>query len=190
MTQRIPWVDEAAALELARDIGIPERQARRGAFRTLANNPAMVKPIYQLLTTLLTNNTLALRLREMIVMRIGWRMKSEYQWFQHYQIATTQAGFSDELLLAIRDWRNPLHARHFHPADLAVLAAVDDTIDRGRITDAVWAECVRHIKDTSVQVEMVVAIGFWIMLGQFFHTFQVPLQEGAMPWQPDGKGPG
>lgn len=187
MTQRIPLIDEERAVALGREFGIFERQARRGAFRTLANNPALAKPMYELLMTLLTKNSLELRLREMIVMRIGWRMKSEYQWFQHYQIATTQAGFSEELILAIRDWRN---STLLQPADRAVLAAVDDTVDRGGISDPVWAECAQHIPNPATQVEMVVAIGYWIMLGQLFQTFQVPLQEGAVPWQPDGKGPG
>jgi alkylhydroperoxidase family enzyme len=142
-----------------------------------------------MLMILLSRNTLPLRLREMIVMRIGWRTRSEYQWYQHYQICTTQAGFSDEDVLAIRDWRNPEHAARLQPADRAMLAAVDDTIDQGGISDEVWAECAQHITEPAMQVEMVMAIGYWIMLSQFFQTFQVPLQEGAKLWPPDGKAP-
>jgi hypothetical protein len=93
---------------------------------------------------------------------------------------------SDDEVLAVRDWRKSSMLR---PADRAVLAAVDDTLDQGSISDAVWAECVAHIREPSIQVEMAVAIGYWIMLSQLFQTFRIPLQPGASVWPPDGRGP-
>ena len=38
------------------------------------------------------------------------------------------------------------------------LAAADDTLERGSISDAVWAECERHLKEPAVLIEMVLAI--------------------------------
>src|SRR3954465_3739517 len=122
MRPRVAWIDEERAVALGREMGIFERQARRGAFRPMANNPALAKASYDMLMILLSKNSLPLRLREMIVMRIGWRTRSAYQWYQHYQICTSQAGFSDEDVLAIRDWRNPAHAARLLPADRAMLA--------------------------------------------------------------------
>lgn len=186
MTHRIEWVSEQRAAELGREFGILERQTQRGAFRTLANHPALARPIYDIVSTLLKRNTLEIRLREMIVLRIAWRTRSEYQWYQHYLIAAGEAGLSGEEIVAVRDWR---HSSILQPADRAVLAAVDDTIDQGGISDAVWADCARHIPEPSVQVEMAVAIGYWIMLSQLFRTFRIPLQDGAEVWPPDGVGP-
>jgi alkylhydroperoxidase family enzyme len=186
MRRRIEWISEARATELGREFGILERQTQRGAFRTLANNPALAKPIYDIVGALLTQNSLAIRLREMIVLRIAWRTGSEYQWFQHYLIATGEAGLSDEDVVAVRDWSK---SARLQAADRAVLAAVDDTIDRGSISDAVWAQCSEHVREPSVQVEMAVAISYWIMLSQLFKTFQIPLQAGASLWPPDGQSP-
>lgn len=186
MKRRIEWIAEDRALELGREFGILERQARRGAFRTLANNPPVARALYGLVSELLQRNTLDLRLREMLVLRIGWRMKSEYVWYQHYLIAREQAGLSDAEILAVRDWHV---STLLQPADRAMLAAVDDTIDAGCICAETWDECARHITEPSQLVEMAAAIGCWIMQSQLFLTLQVPLQDGASVWPPDGGAP-
>lgn len=68
---------------------------------------------------------------------------------------------ADEDLLAVRDW--PSHSR-FEPVEQAVLAAVDETMQTGRISPATWEECERHPGgDHQVLLELVVAIGTWSM---------------------------
>jgi alkylhydroperoxidase family enzyme len=186
MPDRIALLPIEEALRAGRELGVTEAQASRGAFRMLAHNPGLAKQVYALLTTLMTRNKLPVRLRELIVMRIAWTTGSEYAWVQHYRIATTQAGLSADSVVAIRDWRT---SECWAPAERAVLAAVDDTIGNGKISDAVWAQCAVHIREPALLVEMVVAIGNWIMFSQIFQTLQVRLQDGAPAWPPDGKSP-
>jgi hypothetical protein len=45
------------------------------------------------------------------------------------------------------------------------------------------------LKEPAVLVEMVVAIGNWTMFSQLLQSLRVPLEEGAVPWPPDGKVP-
>jgi alkylhydroperoxidase family enzyme len=186
MQSRIALVSPEAAQNLGREMGITEAQAGRSAFRMLANHPDLVRQLYGLLMMLSNRNKLATRLRELIIMRIAWTTDSDYEWFQHYRIATTQAGISVDDILALRDWRE---SDRFGPADRAVLAAVDDTVKDGKVSDAVWADCAREIADPAALVEMVVAIGNWIMFSQLLRTLQVPIEGDAKPWPPDGKGP-
>ena len=186
MKSRIECVPLEEAVRLGREMGIGEVQAGKNAFRTLARHPDLVRHVYGLLTMLATRNKLDSRLRELIIMRIGWTTGSEYEWFQHYRIATTQTGVSPEEILAIRDWRK---SELFGPAERAVLAAVDDTREHGKVSDAVWAECEQHLKEPAVLIEMIVAIGNWIMISQILQSLRVPIEGSAAPWPPDGKGP-
>lgn len=186
MEGRISPVSREDALALGREMGIAEAQAGRSAFRMLANHPDLVREVYGLLRMLSNRNRLDTRLRELMIMRIAWTTGSAYEWFQHYRIATTTAGLSPDEIVAVRDWRR---SDLLGSADRAVLAAVDDTIANGRISDAVWAECVQHLKDSAVLVEMVVAIGNWIMFSQLLRTLEVPIEEGGKPWPPDGISP-
>ena len=185
MARRVEYVPVEEARRLGRELGISEAQASRSAFRMLANHPDLVKHVYGLLTMLSSRNKLPTRLRELIIMRLAWRAASEYAWFQHYRIST-QAGITPAEIVAVRDWRN---SKLFGPADRAVLAAADDTCERGKISDAVWAECAREITEPAALVEMVVAIGNWTMFAQLLRSLEVEIEEGASPWPPDGTAP-
>jgi alkylhydroperoxidase family enzyme len=185
VARRVEYVSVEEAQRLGREIGIGEAQASRSAFRMLANHPDLVKHVYGLLTMLLTRNKLPTRLRELIIMRLAWRAGAEYAWFQHYRHAT-QAGLTDEQIVAVRDWRK---SDLFGAADRAVLAAADDTCDHGKISDAVWAECAGALKEPALLVEMVVAIGNWTMFAQLLRSLEVEVESDAAPWPPDGKGP-
>ncbi len=186
MKSRIECVPLEDAVRLGGEMGIGAVQAGKNAFRALARHPDLVRHLYGLLTMLASRNKLASRLRELIIMRIGWTTGSDYEWFQHYRIATTQAGVTPEEIVAVRDWRK---STLFGPAERAVLAAVDDTRELGKVSDAVWAECERHVGDAAVLIEMVVAIGNWIMFSQILRSLQVPLEAGGVAWPPDGKVP-
>lgn len=186
LKSRIECVPLEDAVRLGSEMGIGAVQAGKNAFRMLAHHPDLVRHLYGLLIMLSTRNKLASRQRELIIMRIGWTTGSDYEWFQHYRIATTQAGVTPEEILAVRDWRN---SDLFGPADRAVLAAVDDTREHGKVSDAVWAECGRQLKEPAVLIEMVVAIGNWIMFSQLLQSLRVPIEGDAAPWPPDGKAP-
>jgi alkylhydroperoxidase family enzyme len=185
MASRVELVPLEESRRLAADMGIGEAQASRGAFRMLANHPDLARHVFGLLTMLSSRNKLPTRLRELVIMRLAWVSGSEYAWFQHYRIATA-AGITPEELVAVRNWRA---CDLFGPAERAVLAAADDTLGHGRISDAVWAECDQALRDPHVLVELVVAIGNWTMFSQLLQSLRVPLEPGATPWPPDGNAP-
>jgi len=185
MKTRLECVPREEAQRIGAEMGISEAQAGRGAFRMLAHHPDLVRHVYGLLTMLASRNKLPARLRELVIMRLAWMTGAEYAWFQHYRIATA-AGITPEEIVAVRDWRK---SNLFGPAERAVLAAADDTRERGSISDAVWAECERQLKEPAILVEMVVAIGNWTMFSQLLKSLRVPLEEGAVPWPPDGRAP-
>ena len=185
MASRVEYAPIEEAQRLGREIGIGEAQASRSAFRMLANHPDVAKHVYGLLTMLSRRNRLPTRLRELMIMRLAWKAGCEYAWFQHYRIAT-QAGITPEEIVAVRDWGA---SALFGPAERAVLAAADETCEQGMISDPVWAQCARELKEPAVLVEMVVAIGNWTMFAQLLRSLQVEIEAGATPWPPDGKAP-
>src|SRR5438046_1239778 len=118
MAARVPMISLDRARELGEAMGMPARRTQSEAFRTLANNPGVARVAYSQLIQLLENNKFDTRLRELMIMRIGWVTGSAYEWTQHWRVETT-AGIPPEDLLAARDWRN---FDGLHPADQAVLA--------------------------------------------------------------------
>lgn len=182
MAARVPMVSLESARELGEAMGMPARRTQSEAFRTLANNPGVARVAYTQLIQLLENNKFDTRLRELMIMRIGWVTGSAYEWTQHWRVATT-AGIPPEDILAVRDWRN---SSRLTAADKAILAATDECLAGKSISDAAWAEVAKHVTDPGQQVEFVIAMGNWMMFSLLFRNLRIPLAEGVMVWPPDG----
>ena len=182
MTSRVPMVSLERARELGDAMGLPARRTQSEAFRVVANNPGVARAAFGQLMQLLENNKFDLRLREMMIMRIGWVTGSAYEWTQHWRIAIA-AGIPPEDVLAVRDWRN---SDRLTPADRAILAATDECLEGRTISDAIWAEVAKHVPDPGQQVEFVIAMGNWMSFSLLFRNLRIPLTPDLTPWPPDG----
>jgi alkylhydroperoxidase family enzyme len=182
MTARVPMVSLERARELGEAMGMPARRTQSEAFRTVANNPGVARVAFSQLMQLLENNRLDTRLRELMIMRIGWVTGSAYEWTQHWRVATT-AGIPPEDVLAVRDWRS---SDRLSAADKAILAATDESLAGKSISDAAWAEVTKHVTDPGEQVEFIIAMGNWLMFSMLFRNLRIPLAEGIAVWPPDG----
>jgi alkylhydroperoxidase family enzyme len=126
-----------------------------------------------------------MRLRELIIMRLGWSTGSEYEWTQHWRVAR-QLGVEEDDLLAVRAWQA---SDRFGSIEQAVLAATDDVVATGAISESTWVRCSEAMPDPALLVELVVAIGNWSLFSSLLRSLKVPLEEGVAPWPPDGRSP-
>lgn len=179
---RIPMLDTDGARAAAERVGIPAGMADLSVFRVLLRHEELAARVNALLRQLLWNGVLDARLRELIILRIGWRQGSMYEWTQHWRVARLLE-ISEEDLVAVRDW----HAsERFSPTDRAVLAATDETLDHGAISERTWAELATTMPNELARLELVIAIANWTMFSQLLRSLEVPLEDGVEPWPPDG----
>ena len=183
---RIEALDRLGAREAAARVGVPEGMADLSVFRLLLRHERLAGAVHGLLHQLLWEGTLDARLRELIIMRIGWVQRSVYEWTQHWRVAR-MLEISEEDLLALRDWRA---AGRFEGAAAAVLSATDETLDAGAISPATWEELERYIPNDLARLEVVLSIANWTMFAQLLRSLDVPLEDGVAPWPPDGLAPG
>lgn len=187
MTQpRIPLLPIEEAKAAASAAGVPEITADLNVFRVWLHHPALARWFSDLLMGLLWEGRLDRRLRELVIMRLGWATGSDYEWTQHWKIALGLK-IDEADLLGVRAWRD--HDT-FGPAERAVLAATDETIADGAVSAATWQACVDHVSDDpQVLLELLAAIGTWRMVSGILRSLEVPLEEGVTSWPPDGVGP-
>lgn len=180
---RIPFLSVEEAKRLGKEYGVPSSMAHLNVFRVMLNHPELAAAVSNLLATLLYKaNKLDLRLRELIIMRIAWRTGSVYEWTQHWRVAEA-LGIDGESVVAVRDWED---ADSLSDADRAVLAATDETIDSGRISNATWHACCAHLPSGTERIELVLAISNWRLFSEMFRSLGIPLEEGVDHWPPDG----
>lgn len=182
---RVELLDSETARKAAEAAGVPAAFAELNVFRLLLRRPATAKGLADLLVSLLFRGELDARLRELVIMRIGWATASDYEWTQHWSIAQERFGVSREELLALRGWRR---SECFGPAECTVLEATDETLETGTLSAATWARCAEHL-DPNACIELVAAIGAWRLVSQLTRSLEIPLEEGVASWPPDGVGP-
>jgi alkylhydroperoxidase family enzyme len=175
--------EEAAAAAV--EAGMPEYLADLNIFRVLLQHPPLARAFNGWLSPMLFEGKLDVRLRELVIMRLGWTTGSAYEWTQHWRIAT-QLGVPEDDLLAVRDWRR---SDCLDQAARAVLAATDDVVTSGAIESATWSECATALATDEERLELVAVISGWRMVSSVLRSLDVPLEDGVEPWPPDGRSP-
>jgi alkylhydroperoxidase family enzyme len=179
-------VDEAKAAAVA--AGLDPSIADLAIFQVLLRHPALAVAINDFLQVLLFKGSLDPRLRELMIMRVGWQTGSVYEWVQHWRIAPS-FGVSEADLAGVREWRD--HDA-FGPAERAVLAAVDEALSDGAISEATWDELranVEAVGGVEAILEVPVVVGGWAMISKLLQSVEVPIEPGLTDWPPDGRGP-
>jgi alkylhydroperoxidase family enzyme len=183
---RIPMLSPEATRAAAAEAGIHEAMAELSIFRVLLRRPRVAKALSEMLLSLLGGGVLVPRLRELVIMRIGWATGSNYEWTQHWRLALEIFGCSEADLLGVRDWRS---ASHFGATERSVLAAVDEILETGTLSEECWQSVSAELSEDEA-LELVAAVGTWHWVSQVTRSLEVPLEKGVASWPPDGTPPG
>ena len=113
---RVPMLSIEEAQKRGAEIGLSESLCPLSVFRVLLQHPTLAKNVGNLLMGLLfEGNVLDARLRELIIMRLGWVTGSNYEWTQHWRVGD----------MVIWDNRCTMHQRGaFDPASRRLLHRV------------------------------------------------------------------
>lgn len=183
-TPRVPMLPEDEARAIGKEAGVPSTMAGLNVFRVMSQHPALAGVVAKQLAMLLyRGNVLNDRLRELIIMRIGWRTGALYEWTQHWPVSL-RVGLSEAEILAVREDRP---GAPLGEAELAVLAATDDVLEWGAIGEENWQACARHLESEAERLELVAAICNWNTFSILLKSLQIPLEDGVAAWPPDGR---
>lgn len=182
----VPLLGPEAAVEAARQAGVPEYMADLNVFRVLLRRPRVGRAVNDLIAALIFKGALEPRLRELIIMRLGWLTGSSYEWGQHWAFCE-RAGLPAEDIAAVRAWEGH---DGFDDADRAVLAATDEAMSLGYLQPATRERCLAAVGgDPDLLLEIVAAIANWRMVAFVLRSLDVPLDDDLGLWPPDGRAP-
>lgn len=183
MTARLEMLTKEDARAAAEAVHVPLQLAELNVFRMLLRRPRTAKAASDLLLSMLFGGDMDDRLRELVIMRIGWSTACDYEWTQHHAIAL-QRGCSEAELRALRE----RDVSSFGSEERAVLAATDECLETGAVSEATLASC-RSLLGEEATLELVTAIGCWRMISYLARSLAIPLEEGVDSWPPDGVPP-
>lgn len=182
---RIDLLSPEEARAAAESVNVVPALAELNVFRALLHRPKTAKALSDLLLSLLFGGDLDDRLRELLIMRIGWVTGSDYEWTQHWRIAQDQFDCSEEDLLELRTWRE---SAHFGEDERLLLGATDMLLEQGDLDTGLCARCLERF-GRDATIELVTAVGTWRLVSKFTKALDVPLEDGVDSWPPTGEPP-
>jgi alkylhydroperoxidase family enzyme len=144
------------------------------AITTMLHHPALAGEFLAYNNVLLWSGTLEPRLRELMVLRIAHRTRSEYEWDQHVRLAARYGITAEEAEFVARG----APPGKWTPLESAVLAATDQLIDDYRIADDTWPRLAEHLDERQL-VELVFVAGTYTCLAMAFNSFGLVSDAGA-----------
>lgn len=142
-------------------------------FKTLVRHPKLLKRWLVFANHVLFKTTLPPRDRELLILRIGWLCRAEYEWGQHVRIAA-QCGISEE---EIRRVAAGPAADGWEAFEAALLRAVDELRADAIISDTTW-QTLADRYNTQQLMDLVFTIGQYNLVSMALNTFGVEREPG------------
>jgi 4-carboxymuconolactone decarboxylase len=143
-------------------------------FGTLAHHPALLRRWLVFANHVLGSSTLPPRDRELVILRIGWLCRAEYEWGQHVLVARG-VGVDDAEIARVAAGPDALG---WTPREAALLRAADELWLDARVTDPTWAELSRHF-ETAQLLDLVFTIGQYTLVSMALNTLGVERDPGV-----------
>lgn len=148
----------------------------------LAHYPPLAKAFLTLNKHVAADSTLTARERELLILRISWLVKSEYEFVQHL-ILGRRAGLTEEELERIQDGPD---ATGWSADDADLIRVADDLYCNTRIGDETFARLSTRF-DTCQIMDMVFLVGCYQVLAMAIKSFNVALEPGVATLDPEVK---
>jgi alkylhydroperoxidase family enzyme len=169
---RIPYVEIDTAPTAVKET-FEKLPAKLNIFKIMAHAETNFRPLIMLGTSILTQQQLPAKLRELAILRVARLSHAEYEWVQHVPIAK-MTGASDEQVAALE--RDDATAACFDPVERIVLGATDEIVRDGGPSDTTFAELRSHFSNREI-VELVLAVGFYMVMARLMISTRIDVDE-------------
>ncbi|MFN3590578.1 MAG: carboxymuconolactone decarboxylase family protein [Thermaurantiacus sp.] len=144
--------------------------------RTLAHAPESLKAFMPWGEHILRNNSIPPRAREIVILRVAWNARAAYEWGLHAWVAR-QVGMTDAEIAAIP---GDATTGPWSTAEAALICAVDELMERHRITDATWGALAAHFAPKQL-VDLILLVGNFTMIAWVLNGLEIPPEPGVDP---------
>ena len=143
-------------------------------FRTMARNPRIFAKLFA--GGLLDKGVLSLRQRELVIDRTTARLGCEYEWGVHIALFAERVRFGAAETAATVT--GDAQAECWSLPEQALVALVDDLVDRRTIGDETWQALVAHFDETQI-LEAIAIAGYYHTISFLCNGLQLPSEPYA-----------
>jgi 4-carboxymuconolactone decarboxylase len=142
-------------------------------FATLARHPQLLKKWLVFAGHVLGKSSLPAREREIVILRMGWLCRAEYEWGHHVVIGK-QTGLSDDDIKRIAEGPD---ASGLDPFEATLLRAVDELNANTFISDSTWKALTERYNTQQV-LDFLFTAGQYKLVSMVLNSIGVQLEAG------------
>jgi alkylhydroperoxidase family enzyme len=143
-------------------------------FRTMVRSPRIFGKMFA--GGLLDKGPLGLRHREIVIDRTTARLGAEYEWGVHIALFAEKVGFGEAEIAATVG--GPADAPCWSAEEQALVAMVDDLVDRRTIAGGTWTRLSAHFDDAQI-LEAIALAGYYHTISFLCRGLDLPLETWA-----------
>jgi 4-carboxymuconolactone decarboxylase len=167
---RIPYPDPKSLPEADRKF--LESLPQLNISRLLAGSPSLFQPLTRVFSAYLNDGCLSPELREVIILRVGYLLKSEYEIVNHKRVARV-IGVAEARIEALLTDEPP---DVFSERERLIIQFIDEVIGAGSASEPTF-RAVEEVLQTDELIELSVVIGIYTMVSQICATFELEPEE-------------
>jgi alkylhydroperoxidase family enzyme len=171
---RLPYVEPANAPEAVRSV-LESLPVRLNVFRMLAHAETNFRPMLRLGTSILGEQRLPAKLRELAILRVAELSAARYEWVQHVPIALGTGATQAEIdALERGDLDDPC----FDAEERAVLRFTTEVVRDVRVGEKTFAAMAERFPAREI-VELILAVGFYMTMARLMEATAIDLDPPA-----------
>lgn len=171
---RLPYVDPENSAEKVRPV-LEALPVRLNVFRMLAHAETNFRPMLRLGTSILSEQKLAAKLRELAILRVAQLSAARYEWVQHVPIALL-TGATEAQIDALE--RGTVDGSCFDAEERAVLRFTDEVVRDVRVSDETFSTLAERLGSREI-VELILAVGFYMTMARLMEATEIDLDPPA-----------
>ena len=151
--------------------------------KTMMHNMPLFNSFNVLGRHIMSDSSLEPRLREILIMRVGWNTECEYQWGQHVRMSLP-AGLTAEDHERIKEGAA---AQGWSELESALITAVDELLSDTMISDETFTVLARHLNTEQI-TDAIFTVGHYNMVAMGLNSLGVQREPGVVGFdgQPAG----
>lgn len=166
---RVPYVDLSDVPESYREM--LANRPPLNLYRMLPHAGPAAVGFLKLGGALLRDSELDPQLREVAILRVGILSKAGYEVHQHKRVAR-RVGLADAKIAALEEGADPAA---LSALEQQVMAFTDQLVRHVKASDAMF-EAMQTQLSTRALAELVLTIGFYMMVSRFLENFEVDIE--------------
>lgn len=141
-------------------------------FRTMFRNLRLYLPFVWLNARMMPAGQLTRRQTEIVILRVGWKTRSRYEWGQHVDIGQ-RIGLTAADIVRISQGPD---APGWDECERVMVQAVDELLDHRVVGDATWRALGEHFSER-LMIELILLVGTYAALAGALNSLGVQLED-------------